>query len=635
MKLLQDIFHQPWRVNVLLLSSWIAIFWLLDASPWTLVVIVILFLWLSQLSLSWTTPNQWDLHSSTSKYLTHSFSASLPILLFWLLYHIVLQGWWTVDDPCLLELADLAGPIPAFFDPTIHLGSPFFAPFQNFSLGIDYKLFALNPQGFYWHHLLSFSLVLLFAYILLSQFFTPLLSSMIVSLFVVCVPTVETAYYLMVRHYVEGLGFSLIAIWAYMRALNRNRWAWLVLGSGFYFLATLSKEIYVPLVILLPFLPVATIKARFRSLVPYLFVLAIYILLRTSLLGLESLIASQPYDQGKTTWLHILHFPNTFRRIMGWGALWQQLPILGILAVFLVALWKNPLQLGSNALLWAAIAFAPIMPILFRVSFFHYYLLLPGLLFALACGISLEYIGTFLPHSSTRRLATMACFLVILLANLLPNQERQGFLQKAAEDQKIQGEFLLHAPMPAATFIYRYHCATSLIYLRDRVLDNPSGINWCRENDCVCQALYSGQTAWRYEREEGLWYQERLPQREFEECGNSSELSVALQLDSANTLEWHLGPYSQGTYFLLTAFDADNPLKVAQLSWRTERFMMIPQVGEHVYPRTIAPPLKVVVKYAAPEGWETYSPLLELGPAQETPPGLTELAWRRPVTNSE
>lgn len=174
-----------WFSSVVLLSWWIVVFWLLNLSPWTIVGAIILFFGLSHLPQAWHNPIQTNFHFDISRYLVHIFASGLPVLLFWLLYHTSLKGWWMIDDPCILEYVDRVGPIAGFFDPSQKFNTSFYAPLQNFSLGIDYLFFGLNPSGFYWHHLLSFSLTLLLIYAVLSFFFAPLLASMIVSLFVV------------------------------------------------------------------------------------------------------------------------------------------------------------------------------------------------------------------------------------------------------------------------------------------------------------------------------------------------------------------------------------------------------------------------------------------------------------------
>ena len=92
----------------------------------------------------------------------------IPLALFWLLYHQVLQAWWSMDDPAILYYADALGIWSSFYDPDRNYN--FFAPLQIFSLGLDLIIAEFNPGAFYWHHLFSISLSLCLLYYLLNHF---------------------------------------------------------------------------------------------------------------------------------------------------------------------------------------------------------------------------------------------------------------------------------------------------------------------------------------------------------------------------------------------------------------------------------------------------------------------------------
>ena len=63
------------------------------------------------------------------------------------------------------------------------------------------------------------------------------------------------------------------------------------LGGGAYLAACSAKEVFVPLVFVLPFLPIGDAKARFRNLHPYLLALAVYLPWRAWMLGPSHLLA--------------------------------------------------------------------------------------------------------------------------------------------------------------------------------------------------------------------------------------------------------------------------------------------------------------------------------------------------------
>ncbi len=187
----------------ILLSSWsCAVFWLFQQHHIILLIIGVLWIGLKQL-------NQRD-HLLLS-YLTHSIAALIPIVLMWTLYHSVLQAWWLADDPALLKSIVEHGVFPHFYQSEVwrSLSPANLTPWVTLSLGIDWHLFGLEPSGFYWHHLLSFSIVLLIAYFVLNLFFSPLVCSLTLGFLVASVPSANLVQFLMVRHYLEGLGLSL------------------------------------------------------------------------------------------------------------------------------------------------------------------------------------------------------------------------------------------------------------------------------------------------------------------------------------------------------------------------------------------------------------------------------------------
>ena len=513
---------------------------------------------------------------------------------------------------------DKIGIIAGFFEPSQKYN--FYAPLQNFSLGIDYKLFGLNPTGFYWHHLLSLSVVIILAYLVLSVFFPPFLASMIVSLFVVAIPTTHITHFLMVRHYVEGLLLSLLAILAYLQAIKTEKIKWALVGSILYLLATMAKELYVPLVIALIWLPIKTFKIRLHLLKPYIVIAIFYVLLRIYMLG-ENILSG--YAQQTTTWLDIVNFPVTFINVMGWQELWQWSIILIIMSIFAITIWYRITTVGLYSLAWFGLLFLPLIPIMWRILVLPYYLFVFTLLFCVCCGIALNQLVKFLTKYSLQNIVT-GCFLALLLTNLLPVQTEQANLYKNMQAKKIQGEFLLSSRLSSTVFIYDYYVAASLIYLRDNVIGNTEGVKWCPKNDCLCAFYYSGYNAKQYI--DGQWHTKILLAKptSAEECGDQTkELSIFATFISPTNVHWQFGSYPQGRYYISTSLDS-----YGQLSSSPILTEIPPQGIYNFFDMTLSSPLKFIVKYVSPEGWETYSPLLVLDPKQTQ--NSTEINWHRP-----
>jgi uncharacterized membrane protein YgcG len=96
----------------------------------------------------------------------------------------------------------------------------------------------------------------------------------------------------MTRHYLEGLLFTLLSLFAFLQARSsgRIRWAWA--GAAAYALAASAKEVYVPLVLVLACLPEpchaddrAQVPSRWRLLLPYALVALGYVAWRSVMLG--------------------------------------------------------------------------------------------------------------------------------------------------------------------------------------------------------------------------------------------------------------------------------------------------------------------------------------------------------------
>jgi hypothetical protein len=86
-------------------------------------------------------------------------------------------------------------------------------------------------------------------------------------------------------HYATGFALSMLAILGWVHYLREGKKYWIALSTASYILATSCKEVYVPLVLLLPFLPVGSVKQRAQAIVPYLLVGLAYAGWRYIMLG--------------------------------------------------------------------------------------------------------------------------------------------------------------------------------------------------------------------------------------------------------------------------------------------------------------------------------------------------------------
>lgn len=591
-------------------TDWVTLFVQSSVSMWGLFAITLGYLLVSSLSSAWL-PQPWNCR-------IHLWAMSLPLLLFWILYHQLLSAWWTADDPALLEYIHDVTPWTMLVNKTRGL---FYAPLQPLSLGLDYHFFGLQPNGFYWHHLLSFSLVLLLAYGVLSQFFSPLLASMIISLFIIMVPTAHAAHYLMLRHYLEGLGLALLATGCYLRAIqtpSRVYNLWAMMGSICYLSASLAKEIYVPLPVVLLTLPRGTCQQRLRQLWPWLIATVIYTGLRIYSVGWNDLLASYP-EQG-TGWQDVLNLPMTYINDMGWQASWQWLPLGAVMVVLLIRIGQQPYSLGIASIAWLVAVFVPLYPVLWRLIDVKYYLFMAALLTSLACGLVWSQLSWWLTSNQWRAFLINAWFFAVFFANLLPTQREQFWLYQDKSIRQIQGQFLLNSDFQQAVLIDKYYAAPQIVNLRKKVLGQLTGPSWCPVDDCYCTLLYPNYTGWQYLN--GQWQVEVLSPDN--RCGKQEDLSLQITLTSPTQLRWQLGPYTeqQGTYYawVVTAnenFDPQVPPRI------------IPSQGFYTFEQELTMPIKVIVKYQSLAGWDTYTPLLVVNPKRVNAQGVVEVNWHR------
>jgi|GEM_PF-1280771 len=720
---------KSYHLTLLLGGWWLLTFYLFNPSPTLLVAVGILYLILGQMPVAWQDSvenSHLPSNPPVSTITTHLLAISLPVFLLWSLYLPVLDQWWSYDDPCLLEYLHQIGPFQGFYSPANKLATDFYTPLQSLSLGLDYQWFGANPRAFYWHHLLAFMAVLIAGYGVFIQFLSPLIASMVLSLFVMTIPATEAIHYLMVRHYIEGLALALLSIWWYLQAIKRQKLWWAIFGSLLYLFAALAKEIYVPLVVLLPILSRSPLTIRLRLLIPFVIVALIYSLLRLHILGWENLI-HQPYTREVLTWTKIAQLPTTFSNTMGWHEFWQLFPLLGVAIGLGVKFWQSLIlptaaptrfatrfdnlkkvvksiphqpagqtaassrfdnfwkvvksishqpagqtaassrfdnfwkvvksiphqpddhadeesrkfsqwrKVGITTIIWLSAILMPLIPIIPRLSSFHYFWLLPALLFSLGGGLALQAMTNYLVTPVWRQFAIMGGFFALFWLNLIPLPTEQARLHQLLQKQAEPGQLLWSAQLPNHTLIYDYYCAASLVYLREQLLplSSATSVHWCLENDCICQALYSGQSGLIYNNQAPFWYSFQMPARHFADCGNSSELTVQLTLKPPTTLSWKLGPYQLGEYYIMTTLDRDSNFVAGNWKvrrpWEVGRFIQISPNGSHTFPPMLKP-IIIIIRYVSPEGWETYSEAIALDPNQTNEYGLVEQFWSRSET---
>ncbi len=216
----------------------------------------------------------------------HLLALGLLCLLTWVLHGSALQGNWRWDDGPHLFNASQYSPWSVFLDSEVTraVSANQLAPWNIFIYQVNAALFGFNPQLYYLHHLLSLACAAWALYLLLRQWLGRWQALLPAAMLLLGAPAFQMAQQLMVGHYLDGLTFACLALWAHVHAVRRGQWRWSLLAAAFYLLSTLCKELYVPWIALMLFLPLPagspSVVARWRYALPALLVALGYAVVR-------------------------------------------------------------------------------------------------------------------------------------------------------------------------------------------------------------------------------------------------------------------------------------------------------------------------------------------------------------------
>ncbi len=218
---------------------------------------------------------------------TNLIALGLLGLLVFALHGSALHGNWRWDDGTHLFNTTQYSPWSVFLDPQVtrSVSGNQLAPWNLFIYQVNSALFGVNPGLFYLHHLLSLTFAAAALYLLARQWLSPWRALLPAALLPLGAPAFHMAQQLMVGHYLDGLTFACLALWAYVHAVRRSQWGWAMLAAVFYLLSTLCKEVYVPWIALTLFVPLpagspSAVLARWRYALPSLAVALGYAVVR-------------------------------------------------------------------------------------------------------------------------------------------------------------------------------------------------------------------------------------------------------------------------------------------------------------------------------------------------------------------
>ena len=204
-----------------------------------------------------------------------------------LLHGSAVSGGWFYDDAPQLRFAATYSPWQYFFIPEVMRQQSYahITPFNSMFYDLGLPLFGLNAAGHHVHLLLVLWLAAMSTWFLLR---TPVGAGPALAgalMLLAMPPTGVVARMLMTGHYAYGLLFSVLALAAFSHAVRRDSAAWAVVAAGWYALACLSKELYVPLLLVFAAWPGLTWRRRLRLTAALGVVGAAYAFWRLHVLG--------------------------------------------------------------------------------------------------------------------------------------------------------------------------------------------------------------------------------------------------------------------------------------------------------------------------------------------------------------
>lgn len=520
-------------------------------------------------------------------------SYAVPVFLLWILYYPVLGNWWLFDDPCHLFYISQNGIYPAFFEPARGFSPINFTPWEPLSLGIDYLAFGFNPRPFYWHHMLSLSMLFLCANVVLLRFLSPLVTAISLSLFVASVPLCDAANHLMTRHYIEGLLFALVSVYLFLKAEEKDDKNFLYGSAFFYFLACLAKEVYVPLIVIMTVLTQARKKSRLKSLYPFLVVVVGYALWRFYMLNSSGMLSGYPHIPVRGE--DILYLPLSIIRVMGWDTIWQWMLSGLLFMAFILRMFRNNWRDNALIIIIAGSVIMPILPV--ASTLYSRYLFLLSFVFFVGIGFGVQYFcdAPFFRTPKTMMIAGIAVAFVIVSAFHVQKNIR-GW-QAYGKEISAEGKFLLYNDNPNNLLLTSHgHCYWAFSALRKTVLGLPQGPSFC-VRDCTCTYLHPGKKVLINVNGELVTKRGVMEEKSPEACGERRELKIDFYYTNGK-LQWRFDPYRKGKYFLfLKGWDS------GFIQVKREGDMNLSFDLENDY---------ILAKYESYEGWQTYSPVLKL-----------------------
>jgi hypothetical protein len=535
------------------------------------------------------------------------------------LYHSALNGWWRWDDTQHLKQAFCQTPVEYFFSPDAYqvLSLKNFTPWLIFSFDLDLQLLGLDPARFYARQLMDLWLAGVVSYLLLRLWVSVGWASLGGALCIIGSPVSTTVQQLMTRHYVEGLLFALVALYLFLVSVRKKGRFALIFGAIFYFLAMASKEVFVPLAVLLIFWPEGSLKKRLFALIPYFSALFLYILWREFMIGMMG-------GGYRIYWDALLSFPmKVCHSFFGVGYLSLIIGILAAVALLLSLFKKTPDRTLGRVLFMAVLigaAMGPLIPLGPAASAGRYFLV-PWWVFAMGFTVAL---GT---HRMHYRMINLLIFCLVALAALVHGHKGVRSMDPVMERFDAEGRFLWESQKPSAVLYapvtsHFGHYFSGLQWIKAHTKGTSQPFTVVGDEIELKTLGDHSEDIWAYDAHSRSVkdVSKNIPGilESWQKKQRLMPLSFRLDYGRDKTAVWQCGPYSSGAYTFLSRDDTplNNSLEISGM----QKFPLSPSGQWRV---NLKHPLFFYVRYDSPLGWTTYSPLLHFDPKD------AHFDWRR------
>jgi hypothetical protein len=538
-------------------------------------------------------------------------------LLTFLVFGDVLSANWRADDTQILAHALRHNVLDNFFNPEVwrQLSPANLTPWVVASFEVDLLLFGLSPFGFYTHQLVAISLVAIACFMLLRLWLDQRFAFAAALIFILGLPTTAAANNLMTRHYVEGLLFACLAVYFCVRYLRQGQSKYLVVAALGYVLAISAKEIFVPLVFLIPLLAEGPNRYRVKAFSAFLIVSAAYTLWRGFMLeGLVGGYTAPSQFLNSDYLMTILRFMFGIPALL-LGEYWQVLGLFYLLALALVISKSKRAFVVVIGVL--ALELLPLVPIasISGISYPGRYYLLIWFTFCFSAGFCFKAIeGPILNKVSAvkSKLVLLLLISAVVVYQLTSRHQFSTAIAATNAEFDVQAEFIWEEGddkyfVPSNRLLSAFWFVRGLqemkgfdrvdssmpnIILDEMFLSGTTQPLYEFDYDCICMRDVSETLKSRIEIQQALTDPE-------------GAMRVEMSFQN-NVFKWNFGPYIDNDYYIFSDYIG---------------VVRFPSQGEFLF-YDIDGPLEVRVGHFPPSGLKTYSDimLIEQGAAPVTWP---------------